>query len=304
MRILGWIWIGSALAMTGCLGPWPGSMILPKPPVAQGGTIGVQGLDGRDVIALNLGILEVTPGDTYINEDLWKLVDESGHDLERKAVLEENALRAGTLGGQIPSELQKLLTNPKSCVYHRLIQTRFGFPIRKPLGADYAVCELDLVRDGRLTTREYLQAEMFLELTAEEESDNRIRIKLIPTIRHGELEMEPKSVTHPSGFKHWEIIPKHNEESLGWLSFDLVLAPGEFGIIGCLLGHPESVGERIFLNRMKAYPMQRLLVFRAIRSKGKESVPLEESDGPLPIASQAVGTAPAKPNDPGKPPRN
>lgn len=295
MRLVGWLLILVSAGSTGCLGPWPGSMILPKPPTAQGGSIGIQGMEGRDVLSLNLGIIEVSPGDPYINEDLWKLVDESGHDLERKAILEENSLRAGTLGGQIPSEFQKLLTSPKTCVYHRVVQTRFGYPIKKPIGADYAQCQLELIRDGRLTTREYLEAEICMEITAEDAPDQKIRLKVIPTIRHGALEMEPRSVTHPSGFKHWEIIPKNNEESLGWLNFEMLLAPGEFGIIGCVMGEPASLGERAFLNRSKSFPMQRLLVVRAIRARADESAFLEEMDGPLPIASQAVSTAAAKP---------
>ncbi len=303
MRVVGWHLVFVCAAVSGCLGPWPGSLILPKPPVAHGGSIGIQGMDGRDVIALNIGIIEVSPGDPYINEELWKVVDESGHDLERKATLEENSLRAGTLGGQIPSEFQKLLVSSKSCVFHRLIQTRFGSPVRKSIGADYAQCNLDLIRDGRLTTREYLQSEIFLEVTAEDTPDKKIKLKVIPTIRHGELEMEPRTVTHPSGFKHWEIIPKHNEETLGWLNFDLELAQGEFAIIGCLMGHPESLGERAFLNRSKTYPMQRLLVLRAVRQKPDDNAFVEEGDGPLPIASQAVSTIAARATDAKQPPK-
>ncbi len=113
MRILGWIWIGSAAGHDRCLGPWPGSMILPKPPVHREGQLG-SGLDGRDVIALNLGILEVTPGDTYINEDLWKLVDESGHDLERKAVLRKMPCGRVRWGGRSPRNCKSSSRIPKA----------------------------------------------------------------------------------------------------------------------------------------------------------------------------------------------
>jgi hypothetical protein len=294
MRIGSWLLVALLTGVCGCLGRWSEESILPKPPKALSGPLALQGISGKDAIRLEVSLLEFTPGDTYPNEEIWTLADESGQNLEKRAILDENGFRVATLGGQIPSELHRVIHSKRINPEPRAVQMRLGHSKQLQLGASYSECALDLVREGRSTTREYLRASLLLEVTPEEAEGNRIKLRVIPTVRHGEVEMEPKPVVHPSGYRHFEIIPRHNEDTLGWMGFDLNLASGEYGIIGCRLGHPESLGQMSFLNQQTQSPVQRLLLLRAVRHIGSTEESLEH-DGPLPIASQAAGVTRSAP---------
>lgn len=298
MRIGSWLLVALLANVTGCLGRWSETRILPNPPTplfsndkaakAITGPLALKGISGKDAVRLEISLLEFTPGDSYPNEKIWTLADESGQNLEQRAILEENGLRIGTLGGQIPSELYRVIHSKKINPEPRAVQMFLNQAKQLQLGANYSECAIDLVRDGRITSREYLRANLMLEITPEETGDKRLKLRVTPMVRYGEIEMEPRPVVHPSGYRHFEIVPRHTEDAFGWIGFDLHLGTGEYGIIGCGLGNPKSLGQLAFLNQQTQSPVQRMLLLRAIRhiSATEESA---DHEGPLPIASQAAG---------------
>ncbi len=298
MRIVSWLLVALLANVSGCLGRLSEAGILPNAPPANlpnntptkgmMGPLALKGISGKDAVRLEISLLEFTPGDSYPNEKIWTLADESGQNLEQRAILEENGLRIGTLGGQIPSELHRVIHSTKINPEPRGVQMFLNQPKQLQLGANYSECTIDLVREGRITTREYLRPNLMLEIIPEETGDNRIKLKVTPLVRHGEIEMEPRPVVHPSGYRHFEIVPRHTEDALGWMGFELQLGKGEYGIIGCGLGNPQSLGQLAFLNQQTQSPVQRMLLLRAVRHNSATGE-LPDREGPLPIATQAAG---------------
>jgi hypothetical protein len=83
------------------------------------------GPGGTDVIQMDVALLERPVGDRYINQDLWTVADEQVIALDRKAVLADDGLKVGQLGGIPPAGLQALLTSERTCA-NRAARARSG----------------------------------------------------------------------------------------------------------------------------------------------------------------------------------
>src|SRR5262249_27208234 len=108
-----------------------------------------QGPTGPDVVCMDVALIERPIGDPYLNDELWTSADEQGGALERKAVLDENGLRVGLIGGITPSRLLALLTSEQSSPSPRHIQLRAGNAKKFELGRKLAVCQFHLHQDSQ-----------------------------------------------------------------------------------------------------------------------------------------------------------
>src|SRR5262249_56216657 len=93
-----------------------------------------QGRTGSDVVYVQSYLVERSPGDRYLNDELWRVADEQVVPMEQKAVLVDNGFRVGQIGGILPATLQDLLNSKTSCPNPRGRQLHAGNPVTLVIG--------------------------------------------------------------------------------------------------------------------------------------------------------------------------
>lgn len=249
-----------------------------------------RGVEGEDVVQMDVALLEARIGDNYINGSLWELADEQILPLEKKSILEQNGFRIGQVGSSPPSELLMLLTSPRSCANPRRIQLRAGK--KAPplvLGPKRTTSRFDIRRGNEKKAVELLTAEHLLKVEATLTEDGRTKIRFTPEVTHGEISAEffrPKP--DRSG---WMMQPTQSKESYPTLEWEVTLSPGEYLVIGGRYNKPGTLGHACFVRKDEAAPVQRLLVIRTTRTvPGVGEDDAKEEMAP-PIALQANRSA-------------
>src|SRR5438874_10248217 len=82
--------------------------------------------DDKEVVQVDVALVEVPASDRFFQGDLWQFVDEQVVPLEKKAQLEENGFRVGQVGAKPPQELLELLTQNRTCPAPRRCELRAG----------------------------------------------------------------------------------------------------------------------------------------------------------------------------------
>src|SRR6266851_2296474 len=180
-----------------------------------------QGPVGDDVVHVQLAVIERPVGDSYANEDIWKLADEQGIGFERKQVLQANGLRVCQIGGQPPAELLKLLLSQVSNPNPRGEFCHAGKPILQPLGPALASCSFQLRLDGETVPVHLDQAQCQIEVIVHLAEDNRFRLHFTPRIKHGEIKQKLLAVRNPSGVLEWGQRWEQDEEEHQALAWDV-----------------------------------------------------------------------------------
>ncbi len=105
-------------------------------------------------------------------------------------------------------------------------------------------------------------------------SDNKTRLSFVPKVENG----EPTLPFHADPDKQsWTIRVEKPCQTYPELAWDVVLAPGEYLVIGGILDKENSLGHRSFVQE-EGTMVQRLLVLRTSRSQngGEPSEPTLE----------------------------
>ena len=252
-----------------------------------------QGPTGPDVVQMDVALLERPVGDPYVNHGLWASADEQVVALERKAVLEDNGLRVGQIGGITPAQLQALLTSDKSCANARQHHFRAGATKELDVGPKLPACRFQLRQDSHTLPVELEQAACTLQIQPSLTKDGRTRLLFTPVIRHG----EPKLTFGPSADRaRWDLLEQRTTETYTSLAWEVTLAPNEYVIIGARADRPHTLGQRFFVRDDEPVPVQRLLVIRTNRAPvadvGEEEEPPARKAPSL--AAQAVWSAAGK----------
>jgi hypothetical protein len=240
-------------------------------------------------IDLFVAVAERPVGDRYLNHDLWQFADEQTpfqHDLDHKSQIDQNGFRVGILGGTPDGAFQNLLSG-RNCPDPRCIRCLPGTPTGVDLGGVWPSCTFQLVRNGREQVTTLEQAQCRLQLLAHLDGESKVRIVVTPVVRHGQQEKLPRPVQDPDGSRRWDVQVRRPEVGYGWLSWTLLLGPGESAIIGGLMDRTESLGRRMFLFTQTDAPVQRVVVLRALRSG---SVTTRKKDAVQTLAARAQGT--------------
>jgi hypothetical protein len=152
---------------------------------------------------------------------------------------------------------------------------------------------------GEQTNRVELEnAQCCLAVTPTLTDDGRTRLQIVPKIKHegkGRLAWLP--LADRSGWTRQTQQPAEAFNDLGW---DVVLAPGEYLVIGAREDRPGTLGHESFVHLdEKPAPVNRLLVLRAWRPVQDAKLAGVEREGTVsgkgrsapPLAMQAAWSA-------------
>jgi hypothetical protein len=243
------------------------------------------------MVQLDVAVVEVPAGDSFVNSDLWSFVDEQVVPLEKKALLEDNGLRIGQVGSTPPAGLLELLTQKRSCPGPRRVSLppgKAGRPL--DLGPPRERCLFYLRQDDQPVKRELEQVRCSLGIVPVFTEDGKVRLTCKPQMQHAGKGRTPwKPRADRSGWALQVTQPTETFDTLGW---DIGLAPGEFLLVGARFDRPATLGHTIFVRTDEAVPVQRLLVIRAGRqgpTSSADSTPTEDGSPspPPPLALQA-----------------
>ena len=230
-------------------------------------------------------MLELPPGDSYLDRDLWSAVDEQAVDLDRKAILEDNGIRVGLVGGMPPPQLQKLLESDRTSPSPHRLQMRSGDSKSLPVGSIRDEVSFDFRGEGEPKQLKLVQAQAALIVVPQRTDDGRVRLTLTPQVQHG-----GKSVfIQPAEGEGWSLGGQRPAEKFANLSFDVTLSAKEYLIVGTRYDRTKTLGHAAFVGTALDKPVQRLLV---IRCRPQGEVPASDaswSDGKsVPLALQAA----------------
>jgi hypothetical protein len=245
----------------------------------------------EDVVHLLVALVEKPVGDHVLNMDLWAMANEQVIDLEKKATFQDNGLRMGQLGGQLPTSLCDLIRSERSCINPRRIRTRTGTETAVVLGPRWSHCTYQVRLQGRSLPVELDQAQCQLLVTPTLAPGGKTTLHFIPSVKHGQTTMQTQAVQDPSGVLRWDLQAQEPIETYTTLSWDQTVADNEFVLVGAWEENDASLGHRCFINTDSPPPMQRVLVLRAVRAQ-PDAVPSDEMLGPSPsLALQAAYSA-------------
>jgi hypothetical protein len=210
---------------------------------------------------MDVAILERPVGDQALNQDIWALADEQAVAMEAKAVLDDNGLRVGQVGGITPPELQALLTSERSCVRSRRIQLHANNAQYITLGSAPAQCRFQLHQDRQEIPVALDKGQYTLAVVPTLTEDGRTKLRFTPQIQTGSPHLLPRP--NESGGLEWqEQRPAENYTALSW---EVTLAPNEYVLVGGRFDCPNTLGHASFIRPDEAKPVQRLLVIRTAR---------------------------------------
>jgi hypothetical protein len=215
------------------------------------------------VVQLDVALLERPLGDSFLNQELWQHTDEMIVDMDRKAAVEDNGFRVGQIVGMTPGKLHDLLTSPRYCINPKRRLVPSGHTVPQFLGPVWPHCDF-VVQQGRQTLEVALdQARFCLDVKATLTEGGKTRLSFTPKVENGENALPFQPEPEQSAWTIRVEKPCKTYKELGW---DVVLAPGEYLVIGAVLQKERSLGYRAFVQE-DGNPVQRLLVLRTSRSQ-------------------------------------
>jgi hypothetical protein len=171
---------------------------------------------GPDVIVMDVAILECPLGDRYVNEELWTRTDEQVVELERKALLAENGLRVGQVGGIAPAELQALLTSERTNGKPRRVMLHSGNSTTVAVGPVLPVCNMTIYADGKDRPLAIVDGECQFDVTPSLSKDGRTKLSFAPKVQHGAAALLHRPAADRSGWEFREQRPTESFPTLGW----------------------------------------------------------------------------------------
>jgi hypothetical protein len=216
---------------------------------------------GRDVLQIDVALIERPIGDSYLNRQLWMLdADEQVIPLEHKAVLEENGFRVGQIGGITPAGLQSLLLSKQNCVHPRHYYLRAGNSELLELGPKAATCAYRVQGDGGSQPISLPKASCGLRVVPFATGDGQMRLQMTPEVSFGEAVLALRPSEDNSGIIPTTDRPRKTFASMAW---EVTLGPNQYLVVGARLDRPDSLGYQCFVRHAEGTPVQRLLVIRA-----------------------------------------
>jgi hypothetical protein len=234
----------------------------------------------KDYVQLDVALLERPLGDTYINQGLWVLTDETVVGLDDKLAVDGNGFRVGQVVGMLPGDLQALLRSRRSCLNPRrwMVPTdraaQAGEQPHIVLGPVQPEARFSIKQGGQTTEVVLNNVQYQLDLEPGVTRDGRIRLRFTPRVLHGEA---TRSVVVAPDHADFMVKVEKPSRTFADLSWEVTLMPDQYLVIGGCYEQPQSLGCQAFTQENAAPPVQRLLVLRASASP----IPTDDDD-PLP----------------------
>jgi len=244
---------------------------------------------GKDVIQLDVALLERPIGDAFLDRELWKYTDEQTVALDRKAVLDDNGFRVGQIVGMPPGKLQALLSSERSCINPRRQMLPPGRATVQVLGPTLPHAEFQVSENGQTVEIALEQAQFVLEVTPTLAGDGKTRLRFAPKVQYGEKVPELHPAADGSDWAFEISRPCRQFPAVTW---EVCIAPNEFLVVGAGSDQPDSFGYHAFIQHDATAQVQRLLVIRTNRSADTQTATLEDlARHSPPLAVQATMSA-------------
>lgn len=244
----------------------------------------------EDLLAVELAVIRLPLGDDFATRDLWREVDELVLPLEKRLTLEANGFRVGVISGNVPAELQRLLTNKDTCIRSRRLAVRPGHARFVALVQPRDVLNLQTIEGGETAEHSFEQAVPGFQLRLENEEEIT-RIGCQPCVQHGQAQ---RLLQPTDDLSDWELQGKRPEQLFSTLAWELKLSPTEYAVVGCAADRPQSLGYACLVETHKDGAYQHLIVFRSVPRPSEPSTVLLRPNSkpatkePPPLAQQSV----------------
>lgn len=189
-------------------------------------------------IPLEVMFVRCGDDDVQLRDDLWRHVDEQVLDDERRRALNANGLRAGVVTGQLPAEFAERLAasadEPADVAGVDPSRARRLLHLLPGRGSQLVTANRlpSLVilerRDAEVHGATYHDATPQFALDARPAADGRVRLDLVPEVRHGPVE---KSWAGEDGMFRLETGQRRHR--MDYLGIDVTLPAGGLLLIGC-----------------------------------------------------------------------
>lgn len=232
----------------------------------------------RESVALEVFQLRVPNTAGGLADTVWQRVDEQrlGVDLRRRLV--ENGVRAGVLGVSLPDELSLALNLTESAepeegskvvtaadvhpkVLRRVVQVNRRQKVTVQAAELRGETHLLYQGDRGLSGRTYQQAQAHYTLRAESSPGQLISVRLTPELHHGELRNRYSGTGNQGVFL---LTPSREVRTFDELQVAVDLSPGEFLLLGCLPGSPNSLGHALHVPEDSGPKEQKLILLRPL----------------------------------------
>jgi hypothetical protein len=253
----------------------------------------------EDGFSLEIITVRFPLGDAELNQAAWSQIDEQTIPVEVRRRLADNGLRAGTIAGQLPAEVARILTAAEQpatlteaaanfaqapVVARQRMQLHSGW--RGQLLASKVYHEVPLlVREQKgeqidVTGKPFRLAQGIFNVTAAATGDRRVKLHFTPELHHGEprqafvVESEDAQL-RPQASKQKQVFDN--------LAFEATLAAEQMLVIASLPERPGSVGH-VFLTEQQADQMQqKMMIVRLEQSRHSDLFAGEKLAGDLPV---------------------
>jgi hypothetical protein len=244
-----------------------------------------------DLVVMDVALLEAGLVDDFLTSGVWSQVDEQVVALSHRPDLEDNGFRIGLLGGLPPAMLQERLSSPRSCPDPRRLQVHAGKEETILIGPPRSRSQFAVRLDGGSTPVSHEHGQHALRLLPSIDFDGRMHLRFTPIIITGGPRSCYQSAPDRSG---WVIAEDQPLERYDRLSWDVVVQPNEYILVGPRCSRPDSLGSVSFVRTDISPPRQYLFVIRAAHTMSglaadDEGVN-ETGNKPPPIAQQAAST--------------
>ena len=189
-------------------------------------------------IPLEVIFIRCAADDVQLRDEIWQHVDELVLDGERRRALNANGLRVGVVTGELPVEFAARLATaedePAEVAGVDPAHARRRLRLLPGRGSELVTAtrlpSLVLLerREGEVRGGTYHDATPQFAVDARPAADGRVRLEVVPEIRHGPVE---KSWAGEDGVFRLETGQRrHRMDHLG---IDVTLPPGGLLLVGC-----------------------------------------------------------------------
>ncbi len=234
-----------------------------------------------DAVALYVAFIERPAEDEYLNQEIWRSVDQLVLDFDRKALLEENGIRTGVLLGTPPVGFQTLLLSKRFCANPEKRVAATGRTQALMLSPVLPHGEYTLTLPQGKETFEFDRMRYCLDMKMERLDQGRVKLTFTPKVETGETAL-PFEISPEEGFTVRVERPHRLYPALSW---DVTLETDEYVLIGGRMDRSGTFGQRSFGDDGDR---QRLLVIRNATPSRQLPGEVISSEGEKTIAPLAV----------------